>query len=79
MSATQKWAIPNNNLLVRMPVTMTLLPKEGAWVDWTGTNGKYWQKRERQGDITIQDTPPTTKVTEASAVTKVSKDRRDKT
>lgn len=57
MKEYQKWAIPNNDLLVRYPQTKYPLPAGGAYVPWTGPEGRYWRRREKVGDIVIVSPP----------------------
>lgn len=48
------------DLIVRDPLQLTPLPKDGAWVPWVGREGKYWRRRYTEGSI-IFCNPPTPK------------------
>lgn len=53
----QKWVVPQKGLLVRFPRTKTPLPVNGAWVPWTGPEGRYWRRRVKDKTAIIS-TPP---------------------
>jgi len=55
----EKFLKPREGLIVRDPVTMTPLSKDGQWKAWTGPEGRYWRRRVNCGDcfevIPVQD------------------------
>lgn len=50
----QKFIIPREGLLVRDPKSFTPLPENGVYVDWDGNAGRFWRRRVRCGDVSIQ-------------------------
>ncbi len=64
-----QWLIPLEGLLVRDPITKSILPKEGGYCTWIGPQGRYWRRRVIDGSVII-GTPPKSGVSE--------KVRRDK-
>lgn len=48
-----KFLKPRSGLIVRDPSSYIPLPAEGASVEWTGPNGRYWRRRVNCGDCTI--------------------------
>lgn len=51
----QKLVVPKEGLMVRDPVSFNPLPKDGLLVDWNGNAGRFWRRRVRCGDVTIQE------------------------
>jgi hypothetical protein len=69
MEEHTQWLIPLEGLLVRDPITKSILPKEGSYCTWIGPQGRYWRRRVTDGSVIIS-TPPKSGVSE--------KVRRDK-
>ncbi|OGC76306.1 hypothetical protein A2619_05825 [candidate division WWE3 bacterium RIFOXYD1_FULL_39_9] len=46
----EKFLKPKEGLIVRDPVTMTPLSKDGEWKPWIGPQGRYWRRRINCGD-----------------------------
>lgn len=53
----QKYLVPKEGVLVRHPRSMTIMPKEGQLVDWTGRDGKYWRRRVKDKDCLVSKPP----------------------
>lgn len=70
----QKYLVPKEGVLARHPRSMTIMPKEGQLVDWTGKDGKYWRRRVRDKDCLVS-TPP---VREAQGTTNDSTQKKQK-
>ena len=60
MIGYDKWVIPAEGLVVRDPRTKAVLPPIGMYKPWTGPEGRYWRRREKDGSIII-GTPPKVK------------------
>lgn len=60
MNATEI-LVPRKGLLVRDPWSKDILPVEGAKKPLVGTKGKYWKRRLRVGDVSIQEAKSTYK------------------
>jgi len=57
-----KWAIPKPDIIVRDPRNKTILPTGGAYVMWTGPEGRYWRRRNNDGSISVSDNKPEEKI-----------------
>ena len=55
----QKFFVPAKGTTVRHPNTFNIVPEQGELVDWNGANGRYWRRRVRCGDGSIQATGTT--------------------
>lgn len=51
----------HKDLIVRFPGNKAILPVDGAWVPWTGKDGRYWRRRFIDDSIT-KCNPPTKKI-----------------
>ena len=52
----EKYAIPVKGKLCRFPGNPKIfLPESGGYVPWTGSKGRYWRRRLKEGSITIKD------------------------
>ena len=52
----QKYVKPGSpGLMVRFPGGSkdTVLPEEGGYVPWVGSDGRYWRRRLASGDVVI--------------------------
>ena len=52
-----EWLTPLKGLLVRYPVTMEILPEQGAEIPMIGKEGRYWRRRIKDGTVTIGRKP----------------------
>lgn len=48
---------PLKGLLVRIPVTKVVIPAKGMQVTLSGTEGKYWRRRIKDGSLIISVKP----------------------
>jgi hypothetical protein len=62
------YVVPNGDLIVRYPVTKAILPRAGATVSLSGTDGNYWRRRFLDGSIV--ETPKPAAPVPASAPVK---------
>lgn len=53
----QKYLVPKKDVLVRDPFSLSPLPDIGAFVDWSGSAGRFWRRRVKQGDCDIAQPP----------------------
>ena len=51
----QKFLKPREGLIVRHPKTFSILQKQGEFVDWNGSAGRYWRRRVKCGDACIAE------------------------
>jgi len=51
----QKFLKPREGLIVRHPKTFSILQKQGEFVDWNGSAGRYWRRRVKCGDAYIAE------------------------
>ena len=58
MSAEEKYLIPKEGLIVRDPRSKTPLDANGEMKPWIGSEGRYWRRRQMDGDITVLDEKP---------------------
>lgn len=52
-----RYVKPRNDLLVRFPRSYAILPEIGGVVPWVGSDGRYWRRRFRDGDVEIATQP----------------------
>ena len=50
-----KFLVPQDGLLVRDPINMSILSEGGEYKPWFGAEGKYWRRRVKDGSVTISE------------------------
>ena len=54
------FVVPNENAMVRDPITKVVLPMKGKAVTLLGGEGRYWRRRIKSGSVRVINSPDTT-------------------
>lgn len=80
MKITSIKIVPAEGILVRDPITMEIIPKEGMIVPWTGSAGTYWRRRVKDKNVLIvKDLPKKVNEDNDDPPPEVNEDNDDET